>query len=292
MAQTTVTPLSRIAVAALALALVAPAAFAQEPPKTPEPARPQKLAEWPKLADADKDRLLAQVGQFRKADAKLHEVAHQQLVAIGEAGMPLLFQQVSDQPQNVNAQLFSVFDEILKPQHAALMARESKKNRVELRRYLLRRMCRFVDPELLPVLKSMQQDKDAETAFFGSLGALACKQREALPAVIAYCKTHWQEMGPIVADVLPAARSNETGSWVFEAIVKASVPDQMTGLRLARYLAVKEHSIILRTYLQAPDHTVKREAINTLRVLNGEEPIENLSVFQAIEMAKEWLKKA
>jgi hypothetical protein len=36
---------------------------------------------------------------------------------------------------------------------------------------------------------------------------------------------------------------------------------------------------------------VKREAINTARVLHGEEPIENLSVFQAIEMAKQWLDK-
>lgn len=206
--------------------------------------------------------------------------------------MPLLFQQVSDQPNNVNPQLFAVFDQILKPHHAALMARESKKNKVELRRYLLARMCRFVDPELLPVLKSMQQDKDGETAFYGALGALACKQRDALPAVIAYCKTHWQETGPTVAEVLPAARSNEVGSWVFEAIAKASVPEQMTGLRLARYLAVKDHTIILRTYLQAPDHTVKREAVNAMRVLHGEQPIENLDVFKSIEMAKEWLKKA
>jgi hypothetical protein len=88
------------------------------------------------------------------------------------------------------------------------------------------------------------------------------------------------------------ARSNEVGAWVFEAIAKAPVPEQMTGLRFARYLAVKDQSVILRNYLQAPDHTVKKEAVNAMRVLHGEEPIETLDVFKSIEMAKEWLKKA
>ena len=70
------------------------------------------------------------------------------------------------------------------------------------------------------------------------------------------------------------------------------VADQMAGLRLLRQLAVKDHVVVVRGYLGSPDHTVKREAVNTMRVLHGEAPIENLTVFQAIEMAKEWQKKA
>jgi hypothetical protein len=109
--------------------------------------------------------------------------------------------------------------------------------------------------------------------------------------VLQAAKQRWQEFGPLVAEVLPRARSAECGDWVFTAIAPASAADQMAGLRLARYLMVRQQGVILRTYLQAPDHTVKREAINTARVLHGEEPIENLSVFQAIEMAKQWLDK-
>jgi hypothetical protein len=54
---------------------------------------------------------------------------------------------------------------------------------------------------------------------------------------------------------------------------------------------MKEQASLLRHYLEASDHTVKKEAINTARVLHGEPPLENLPVFQAIEMSKEWLKK-
>ncbi len=299
------TALIRALAAACAAALAAVPA-AQDPPTpapNPPPARerpaherpaherPVQLEEWPKLGDTDKQRVQALVGQFRKADPKLHEAARTQLVAIGEAAVPLLFQQVTDQPNDVNAHLFAVFDVVCKPQHAALLARESKKNKVELRRYLTGRLCRFVDKEMLPVLQTAQRDADEETAFYGALGALALGRRDALPAVLDYCKTHWTETVAVVAEVLPAARSNEAGSWVFEAIAKAGVPERMTGLRLARYLAVKDHALILRGYLQSPDAAVKREAINALRVLHGEPPIENLPVFQAIEMAKEWLKK-
>ena len=259
----------------------------------PVPATATKLAEWPALKETDKERVLSLAGQFRKADPKLHEEARQQLIALGDGAMPLLLQRVSDSDKDeaFNAHLFSVFDETLKPAHAALMARESKKPRVALRRYLFLRMCRFADPDLLPVLKAACKDKDEPTGFYASLGLLALKEREAVPAVIAYTKTRWKEVGAITAEVLPVARSMDAGTWIFEAIANAPAADQMAGLRLVRYLAVKEHYMIMRTYLQATEHTVKKEAVNTMRVLHGEAPIENLNVFDAIQMAQAWLKK-
>ena len=277
------------------LASIATATAQQEPqqaPATPASTKVEKLAAWPTLKDTDKERVLAMAGQFRKADPALHEVAHKQLLAIGDAAMPLLFQQVTDQVENQNPQLFALFDTMLEPKHAALMAQESKKQKVELRRYLLLRLCRFTDPAMLPVLQAAIKDKDPATSFYGSLGALALQQHEALPAVLAYTKANWKTCGPLVAQVLPAARSDQAGTWVFEAIAKASAPDQMAGLRLVRYLAVKDQTVILRTYLNSSENTVKKEAVNAMRALHGEAPIENLSVFQAIEMAKEWLTKA
>ncbi|MEO6598170.1 MAG: hypothetical protein ABIP94_25785 [Planctomycetota bacterium] len=276
----------------LLLAMAIPTAVAAQGDGKREPApASEKLAEWPELKQPDKDRVLALVGQFRKEDPELRADATKQLLAIGAGGMPLLLQQVSDRAENINSHLFALFDSLLEPRHSALMARETKKPRIELRRYLMQRLCRFGDKDLLPVLEATSKDKDEATAFYAALGMLAQKRREAVPAVVTYTKLHWKEVGPITAEVLPAARSQEVGAWVFEAIAKAPAAEQMAGLRLLRYLAVKEHNLIMRTYLQAPDHTVKKEAVNTMRVLNGEDPIENLTVFQAIEMAKQWLAK-
>jgi hypothetical protein len=258
---------------------------------SPEKAAQEKLSEWPLLKETDKERVKALAGQFRKPDEKLHVDAKRSLVQYGAAAAPVLLLLVADRDESINGKLFGVLDEVLDKSHAALMAREAKKPRPELRRYLLLRLCRFGDADLVPLFEATIADKDEQTAFYAGLGLLASKRNTALPPVLAYCKKHWVEVAPLVAEVLPPARSPECGAFVFEAIAKSDVADQMTGLRLLRYLMVKEQGVILRTYLEASDHAVKREAVNAARVLNGEPPIDNLSVFQAIEHAKTWLTK-
>lgn len=263
------------------------------PAKTEKQAPPAKLSDWPALPQPQVDKVMATVAQFHKPNPDLYGPARDQLVEVGAAAAPLLFQRTSDKADgaDLNAQLFQVFDRMLGPEHAALIARELKKPRVELNRYLTARLCRFVDRDMLPVFKAQRTNKDPETAFYAELGLLALQQKDAVPAVIAYTKANWDKVGATTAAVLPAARGNATGSAVFEAIANAPVPDQMAGLRLCRYVATKEHGMIFRTYLQSSNHQVKKEAINALRVIHDEEPIETLSVFQAIEMAKTWLTK-
>jgi hypothetical protein len=99
-----------------AMLLVAVVLSAQDKPVA---APPKKLDEWPALKDTDRDRVLAMAAQFKK-DSKLHEAARNGLVGVGEAAMPLLFQQVSDRQEASNEQLFLVFDKVIGPQHAAI----------------------------------------------------------------------------------------------------------------------------------------------------------------------------
>lgn len=287
-------PLLVPALAAAALAMLPAALSAQEtepPAEDEKPARPEKLDDWPELEKKQLDRLLGCIKQFRKKDTELHEGARDRLVAIGAAGMPLLMQKVTDRPDNINEHLFAVFDEVLDERHAALMARATKKRKVELRRYLIKRMCRFGDRDLLPVLRATMKDKDPEIAFYAALGALGLGHEEAVGPVIEYSKTRWEAVAEDVAAVLPARRSRVAGNQVFEAIANRPAGVQMAGLRLARYLATKDHHVILRTYLQAHEHSVKKEAVNALRVMHGQEPLEKLTVFQVIDMARDWLKK-
>ena len=273
--------------AAAAVTLLCLSAAAQQPAKT----EPAKLEAWPTLREADREKVLPLLDMVRKVGTPQHESAQKQLIAMGDAAVPLMLQQINDKNDNSNAPYFALLDQVLGKQHAALMAREVKKQKVELRRYLMQRLCRFGDPSLKEVFASGRKEKDALTAFYAELGLLGLQQRDALEPVLAYTKSRWSEVAGIVAESLAGARSQECGNWVFEAIAKAPAVDQMAGLRLLRHLMVKEQAIVLRTYLESADHSVKREAINTARVLHGEPPIENLSVFQAIEQAKQWLKK-
>jgi len=267
-------------------------AVAQDP-KAPAaaPAKIEKLNEWPKASEGDNKTLTGVVGQFAKPEVALHEPAHKKLVAAGDVAAPIVMGAVNDRTPEVNGKLFAVLDQLLTARHGALLAREVKKPKVELRRYLTLRMTKFHDADLLPTLNELRKDKDELTAFYASLGALALQQRDAIAAVADYTKTRWSDVGALVAEVLPAARSAEAGTAVLESIAKANAADQMAGLRLLRYLLTKEQAGALKTYLNSPDHTVKREAINAARVLHGEPPIENLPVFQVVKHQQEWLKK-
>lgn len=270
--------------------LVAPlAAQGKEPPA--DEGSPKKLAEWPELSKKDDGQARAVLTQFRKEGEELHAKAHEKLVAFGAAVAPVLLPKVNDRANNSNEHLFRVLDEVCGPPHAALLARELGRPSVELRRYLLRRLGTFRDTELAAVFEKSLDDKDPEVQFQAGLGALAVGSVKGLDVVLASARQRWSEVQPQIAEVLTPARSVAISTKVLDHIARARPTEQMAGLRLLRYLMTKQQAVLLRHYLEASDFQVKREAINAARVVHGEDPLENLASFQAINMAKEWLKK-
>lgn len=259
----------------LLVVTAAPPGRCQEPAA---PARQQKLSEWPELKKADRDRARAVAKQLGKKQEKLRTAAVDKLAAMGAGVAVVLIPLVSDRPQNHNDWLFEVLDQVTDGRHAALLARESQRKSVAWRRYLTRRLAGLRDPDLLPLLRKHVEDKDADIAFYASLGALAERER-------------WSEQRALIAATLTPARSAAVSLKVWERIGSARPTDQMAGLRLLRYLATTDQKMLLRSYLESSDFAVKKAAINTTRVLHGEQPLEKLSSFQAINLAKQWLQK-
>ena len=255
------------------------------------PPRIEKLSDWPELQKADRDRARATAKQFRKQQDKLRDAAVQKLVKMGAGVAPVLIPLVSDKAQNVNEDVFLVLDQVTDGRHAALLARETKRKSVAWRRYLMRRLAGLRDKELLPVLQKTWQDKDEEIAFYAALGMLALGDKAGLDVVLAAARQQWAERKEVIGATLEPARSSEVSLLIWERINKARAADKMAGLRLLRHLATKDQKMLLKVYLESPDFAVKREAINAARVLHGEAPLEKLSSFQAINLAKQWLQK-
>jgi len=253
---------------------------------------PEKLADWPKLTPNDEERVMAQLVQFRK-EPQFHAAAQKVLVEIGPAAVPLLFVQLNDQAKNINAPICGALDQIVGPPHAALLAREAKKPKLALRRYVLHRMCAFNDPDLLPVLRTAVKDADPEVALYGSVGLLAQKQQEGVDVVWKRAQKDWANVRELCAQVLPAGRSPEAAKLVLAAFqsAKAQPAEVAGGLRLLRSLLPVDMTGMIRQYLDAEDNIVKKEAVNAMRAIHGQEPLENMAVFQTIELAKEWKNK-
>ncbi|MGE3175680.1 MAG: hypothetical protein AB7O97_23860 [Planctomycetota bacterium] len=256
------------------------------------PQDPKKLKDWPAIAAPDRARALKLTGQLKKESEELRQAAVDEMIAIGAGAAPVLFQKVNDSDESINEDLFRVFDAVLGPEHADLMAAQARKKKRTLRNYLTRRLCRFVDPDQRDYLAWASKDEeDEQVVFCANLGLAALHDAPALLQVLELTRRDWLEHKDLVAEVLPAARCDACARAVAEHIASAQPVVQAAGLRLLRYVADQNHVMILRTYLGAEDHGVKKEAVNAMRALHGQEPIENLSAFQAVEMAKEWQSK-
>ena len=268
---------------------LAAAGAAQDPAAKDQPA---KATEWPPLKSDEQERVMNQLVQFRK-EPQFHADAQKALVEIGPAAVPLLFLQLNDLPKNVNTQICGALDQIIGPQHSALLAREAKKPKVALRRYVLRRLCAFHDPDLLPVLRAAQKDADPEVQLYASVGLLAQKQQEGVDLVWKRAQKDWASVRELCAQVLPAGRSAEAAKLVLAVVQvpKAQPAEIAGGLRLLRSLMPPSCAGLIRSYLDAEDTIVKKEAVNAMRAIHGQAPLEDLAVFQAIEMAKEWKSK-
>ncbi|GAB4138333.1 MAG: hypothetical protein Fur0037_03990 [Planctomycetota bacterium] len=278
----------------LALALAAPAQREPVPSsqkiETAEkngPQEPRRLAAWPALSDANRDRAMGLIRQFHKKE-ELHRAAEDGLVAIGDSIGPLLFMQLRDGEEQVDEHIEAVLDRILDERHADLIARQIGNKRTAVRRYAALRLCRFRKPDLAKPLEAAAADPDVVAAFRGSVGLLALGRREALPKVLERVRADWNGSRPLLEEVLPGARSREAGGWLLEAAAKGKAVEQQCALRVLRYLGTEDNASGIKSYLGATDGNVKKEAVNALLVIHGRKAIENMTVFQAIGLAKEW----
>jgi hypothetical protein len=106
------------------------------------------------------------------------------------------------------------------------------------------------------------------------------------------CLANWHRMREVVIPALRGVRGEPGTRWLAERMRNSNDKVQTTALRLMRTVGDATTAALVAPYLDAELHTVKKEAINTLRVIvDGDPPLEDLSVFQAIEMANAWKKR-
>lgn len=291
--------ISSLALLLFALPIASPTANAQETKDAPPPSAAsttgakKPLAAWPALQAKDRDRAIVLTGQLKKEDEAVRTAARGEMLAMGAGAAPVLFQKVGDAEKELalNEELYLVFDEMLTEEHRALMAEQAKKKKIELRKYLLRRLCLMADPELKSAFEPFRKDADEQTLLYATLGLAARKDKDALMQLLEITRTDWASHVELVSKALPFARSSECALALAERMANDGNEVKAAGLRLMRYVATENEKPIIKTYLGAEDHGVVKEAVNVMRVMNGMEPLEKLSAFDVIGMAKEWQSK-
>jgi hypothetical protein len=297
-----VTPLARWLCAAL-LAGAGPAAPAPAPqdPPAPEGAASEeppaeKLEAWPELAPKERPRVELEVSKLRKA--RTPEMAADALAAlVGNAGaMPeLLAAYAAEKDEDARARLEEAMRGATDARHTRALGREFGHRHAAVRAWCLRRAAAFPDPGLrtaaeqaLAGVRGAGDKGDAEELYAASLCAASSGSLAGLFVLLERAKTDWPERGAELRTALGALRGPEASA----ALLPGLDGDRTAVIAALRLLSAAgdETSIDpVARKLDSDDNQVRVAAINALRgIVDRQGPLEDLSVFGAIELANTW----
>lgn len=284
--------LSSVARAALLAALAATANAQSDDPDAPPRPVAQETA-WPELSKSDAKHVQDLIGDLRSEKEPLRAAADEALRAFGAGAAPALFRRLTDNKRNFNDAILSVLGAVVEPKHADLLAVEAtNKKKAVLRRFATRRLATYHDPGLREALAGGLDDKDETVQFHCATGLVGLADHRGLDIVFERARKDWDDVAPFYAEVLPGGRSRAMSDAVLTAMHAGNASAKIAGLRLLRSLLPQADAGRLGGYLDSDEAALRKEVINTLRVVvDGDPPLDKLSVFQAIEMAKKWKER-
>jgi hypothetical protein len=207
---------------------------------------------WPELSSKETEAAKLALRRLGDEDEEVADAAEAELQDLGPAVAPILLARLADRRPQHEEVLARVLHRVVPATHAPLIADKATSKAALLRSFSVEFLAGLGDEAYRPVFE-------------------------------------WRDVSALIQSGLAHARDGELTDKLVKAMPRDDERRVVTGLRLLRSIAPKEYAGVIATWLDAEQHAVKKEAINTLRaVVDGERPLENLSVFQAIDQAKKW----
>jgi hypothetical protein len=302
-------PTARQAALVAFLALAAPASARQDPAPAEKAASTpvERLAEWPKLETEAAKNVKIDVAKLRKASTpEMGEQAVAALVAAGAGVAPELLGVLGkERDAQARLRVENVLDQITGAAHTRLLMPYFADKSRDVRSWALRRCGAFPDSAIakeaeaaLAAAKAVKaKDPKAEgidrEVFSAVLCTTAAGSHAALDLVAIYAKDQWGKYGAELRPALEAVRDETATKHALELVASDDRGKKVAGLNMLAGCGTKSAIAPLRPLLDSTDNSIRVATINALRgIVDGDPPIANLPVFEAIELAKKWKEKA
>jgi hypothetical protein len=246
---------------------------------------------WPKVTEGQKEQLNIWITRVVRGAAGEAELAEQSVVGFGAGAVPILLARFgdSDKEKAGNSALVRVLDQLLVKEHGPLLVPLMADKRVSARRYGAQKLFQFAHQDLKPAFQKMQGDADAEVALAGSLGLARLGDISCLDALVTPTAKDWKKKGADIREAVKGVKGNPATLKLMEMLAKDDATMKTAALRLLAVAGTKDAVIAIKPYLDKEQGQIKKEAINALRgIVDGDPPLEDLSIFDAIELAKQW----
>lgn len=278
---------------------------AQDPPKE-APAEIVRLTAWPKLEGEAGDKSKVEVEKLRKARTpQMADDAVTSLVAAGAGAAPLLLVALAkEQDPAAQKRVIEVLDKLTSAEHTRLLGAEFENKAATVRLYALRRAAAFPDPGLREkaeaALARAAKGGDKAESFAAALCTTSTGSLAGLEVLFETAQAAWGKHGLEIRVVLERVRGPEATKLVVAKLRKEDQPsptapalktaDRQRVVAALNMLAgcgdpSAKHSV--KPFLDSTDNSIRVAAINAARgILDGEQPVPEMSVFEAVETAK------
>lgn len=287
------TPTILLAILQLALGHTSTVLTAQKPVQKPKKVEPPS---WPKLDRKAKARGEKYLKLLRSKKDEVRINAIDQLKMLGAGFADRAIRSLKDsENHNVNEQLVLVLDAVIKPAHAPLIALHQKHRATFGRRYVLKTLAKFGRKDSVNTFETARKDKDIEVAYYAALGLVkTTRSTAALDAIYDRCLEEWGDLAEELGRYLENSRSEDFLPWLGKKLKSKDSHECVTALRMMRFLAPTEAKSMVRRFLDSEHAILKKEAINTLRVIVDHKPalpLKKITVFMVIKLARDWKKR-
>lgn len=263
-----------------------------------DPSKVTYLTAWPK--PQKKDQLVTDIDRLVKASIpEMAEGGKQGIVAEGTAAVPFVLERYGkEKDEDVLKRMKDVLLEITAPEQTRLLAQDFAHRDVLHRTFALWRAAAWPDPQIKPQaeaawakVQKQAEKADPDERYAAALCATSSGSLAAFEAVFEIAQKSWPKKGAELRVALEAVRGPEPTKTLL---------GKLGGERKARIAALKmlagcgDKSAIgaLRPLLDDTDNEIRVVTINALRgIVDGDGPLDQLSAFESIEMAKKWKER-
>jgi len=260
-----------------------------------DPSKVKYLTEWPK--PMSKDQLATDIDRVIKAAIpEMAASGKEGVVAEGAAAVPSVLDRYGrEKVEDAAARLRTILLEITVADQMRLLAKEFESKDLPHRTFALWRCAAFPDKEIKPQAEAAwakvvkQGDKaDSDERYAAALCATASGSMAPFDVIFEIAQKSWAKKGLELRVALESVRGAEATQ---------KVVAKLGGERKAKIAALKmlagcgDRTVLptLKPLLDESDNEIRVVTINALRgIVDGDEPLEQLSSFEAIEMAKKW----
>ena len=268
----------------------------------------ERLDAWPALEKEARRSAQTEIQRLRKARTEaMGEQARDALVALGAGAAPLLLPALGkEKGEDARARIVEVLDKITGPPHTRLLAEEFANRSLEVRIWTLRRVALFPDPGVRPAAeavwsklrpaaeneKKKRKEPDPRERLAGALAATSSGSCAGLEHLLERSRGGCITRGRGGRPAAEGVRGPEATALLTDRL-DGERAETIAALRLLAGCGEREAAVPrVRPFLDAEDAGLRIAAINALRgIVDGDPPVEKLSVFDAIERAKAWKRR-